>query len=274
MVALECVDIRSLFRPLMDQWEEDRFAGEHEGARGAGKPRCGVCLFPLVAGATASNVDADEDLSFIKSTRVEFTTKGFRASANRGCTYCARILSFARDNGAIDLDMFHFHFWRRIHITYKDFRRDPTTFVFLAALGKFHGDLDSGRHSSIGRGLGAASIQGTYEIEVLDKARLWWEMCSKEHDCRLGPRHYTPSRLLRLEHRPDEAATVVWLVEGMTEPVEYVALSHRWSKETEAVSLFNSNRHERIKTGMLGFKLPRLSESASTSSAHVVNTSP
>lgn len=257
MAALDCVDIRSLMETPMYWQMNDPFKYEDPSARGAGKPRCGVCLFPLVGGATASNVDADEDLSLFKSSWATSTRREFRASAARGCTYCASILSFAHDNGAIELKLSQRDFWRGIVII-KDLRGSHETFVFLAPPGKTHEDLDGGKHSSIGRGVGAASIKCSAENEVLDKARSWWETCSEKHDCRTGPRCDTPTRLLRLEHSPDENATVVWLVEGITQPAEYVALSHRWSEETKIVSLVNSNWLERIEKGMSSTDLPRL----------------
>lgn len=115
-------------------------------------------------------------------------------------------------------------------------------------------------HSSICRGLGTVSIRGTAENWVLDEARLWWERCTQEHNCRAEPGTYIPRRLLRVERASGQTAGVVRLVEDLAEPVEYVALSHRWSEETKAVSLVNSNRCKRMEEGVLSSALPRLSE--------------
>lgn len=254
MSNLEPVDIASLMSQVPLTFGNP-FGMEDEGARGAGKPRCGVCLFHLVPEAKPSNVDTDEDLSLIENTWARSTRREFQASADRGCPFCRNILHFALNHGATDLSLKQQSAWRGVSITMDNGTVEP--FVFLAPPNDE--DYDQG-HSSICRGLGTASIKGTAENKVIDQARLWWENCTREHDCRAGPCTYIPRRLLRLERDSDQTAAVVRLVEDLTEPVEYVALSHRWSEETKAVSLINSNRCERIERGVLISTLPRLSE--------------
>lgn len=238
---------------------DDPFQIEDDYARGAGQPRCGVCLFPLGTGARPSNVDVDEDLSRIQHTMANSTLREFQVSAARGCAYCINILNFALGHGAVQLRLKQGSEWRGIVI----YRENGTSenFLFVAPPNKSHKDLNNRGYNFVCRGLGAASIKGTAEEEVLDKARLWWDRCDREHKCRPQPCSFIPRRLLRVEHCPDETATVVWLVEDPTTPVEYVALSHRWSEETRSVSLVNSNRRQRMENGVLSSDLPRLSES-------------
>lgn len=255
MSDLEPVDIASLMRQVPLTFGNP-FGMEYEGARGAGKPRCGVCLFHLVPGAKPSNVDADEDLSLIENTWARSTRREFQASADRGCPFCRNILNFALNHGATDLSLKQQSGWRGVSITMENGAVEP--FVFLVPPNDenyYKG------HSSICRGLGTASIKGTAENEVLDEARLWWERCTQEDGCRAGPCTYTPRRLLHVEPASGQTAAVVRLVEDLTEPVEYVALSHRWNEETKAVSLVNSNRCQRMEEGVLSSELPRLSKS-------------
>lgn len=242
------------------EFDTSPFELEDEGARAAGKPRCGVCLFPLGPGARSSNVDVDEDLYPIKHTMAKSTLREFQVSAARGCTFCDSILNFALGRGAVQVKFKQASHWRGVVIS----RENGTfeNFLLLAPPNKSHEELNNQEFNFVCRGLGAASIKGTAEDEVLDKARLWWDRCTREHHCRPQPCSYIPHRLLRIDHRPDETATVVWLVEDLTAPVEYVALSHRWSEETKAVSLVNSNRRQRMEKGVLSSNLPRLSESA------------
>lgn len=250
----EPVDIASLVSQVPLTFGNP-FGMEDEGARGAGKPRCGVCLFHLVPGAKPSNVDADEDLSLIENTWARSTRREFQASAGRGCIFCRNILNFALNHGATDLSLKQQSNWRGVSITMENGTVEP--FVFLAPP---NAENYNQGHSSICRGVGAVSIRGTAENEVLDEARRWWEGCTQEHNCRAEPCTYIPRRLLRVERASGQTAAVVRLVEDLTEPVEYVALSHRWSEETKAVSLVNSNRCERMEKGVLSSALPRLSE--------------
>lgn len=233
------------------------FYYESSSARGEGHPKCGVCLFPLCPDAKPSHIDV-ERLSLIRNTAVLSTGRAFQMSADRGCTSCRAVSDFAAEHGAVDLELEQRSSWWEIAI----YRDDGTSesFVFLAPPDKTPEDMDDQEHNSICRGHGAASIKGTVEDEVLGKARLWWERCIREHRCQTGPSSFRPRRLLRLEHSPDETETVVRLVQDLTEPVEYVALSHRWSEETLAVSLVNSNHSERMEKGLLSSDLPRLSE--------------
>lgn len=53
---------------------------------------------------------------------------------------------------------------------------------------------------------------------------------------------------------------MVQLMQDLTEPVEYLTLSHRWSEETLDVSLVNSNRSDRMENGIMSSDLPRLGE--------------
>lgn len=254
MSDLEPIDIASLMRQVPLTFGNP-FGMEDEGARGPGKPRCGVCLFHLVPEAKPSNVDTDEDLSLIKNTWARSTRREFQASADRGCPFCRNILNFALNLGATDLSLKQQSDYRGISIAMQDGTFEP--FVFL--MPPSDEDPDPG-HSSICRGIGTVSIKGTAENEVLDEAKLWWERCTQEHNCRAGPCTYIPRRLLRVERASGQTAAVVRLVEDLTEPVEYVALSHRWSEETKAVSLVNSNRCERMEEGVLSSTLPRLSK--------------
>ncbi|KAJ0109411.1 Uncharacterized protein J7T55_000336 [Diaporthe amygdali] len=260
----EPIDITSLMEASSDVAP---FRGEPKGSRGAGKPRCGVCLFLLSPGAHPSNIDADKDITQTVGTYLKFTRKEFVASADRGCTSCRNILKFALHRGAIQLESDQGPFWRGISIS--DSRMTHGYFIFLTQHTIPMTDSYQG-YPLICRGNATANLEGTAENRVLDRARRWWEMCNSEHNCRRRPCSYIPRRLLRIEHNSDETASVVWLVEDLTEPVEYIALSHRWSEETKAISLLNSNRCQRIEEGLPCSHLPHLSEFNTFPELHIV----
>lgn len=222
-----------------------------ERGRGASHPRCGVCLFLLKPGIRASNNDTEEKICYLAEW---FGRKGFEASARRGCTICKKIIKFALRCGAPELCIDKDGTCRRITI----FKSDGTwtNFIFVVPPTAPYADLLRYPHR-LCRGLGTIKMKSTADDHVLDRAQLWWEMCIRDHKCQEGRCSYTPTRLLRLENRFDD--TIVWLT-TVAEPVQFVALSHRWSKETEKISLSSLNLHERMENGIPSTELPRLSE--------------
>lgn len=217
-------------------------------SRGAGNPNCGVCLLPLRKGARPSNVDAD----LVHYYGQAFGLKEVEASSSRGCRFCRNIFKFALSCGADDLWVRHdFHLF--LIATKSD--GTFTRFIFTVPLKVPCEDLPRGLR--LCRGRETIKMTSTADDHVIDQAKLWWETCMRKHKCQEGYRPYKPTRLLRLE--PND--TVIRLV-TVTQPVQYVALSHRWSKETEEISLSSLNLYQRIEMGILITQLPRLSKLA------------
>lgn len=247
--------------------EDGPFPGEPLRARGMAKQRCGICQLPLSTGKQPSSVSENEYTVYDCETRAAGLLPDLQVSANRGCTSCRNILNFFLRQCAVRADLQRRGVrWLEFRITRLDktsqecvFMTDPT----------FSPEELSRIYPPLGRGLTAAEIKGTAENQTLDQARHWWEICRREHHCQVVPCSYIPRRLLRLEHTADDAATVVSLVEDLAKPVEYVALSHRWSEETKAVSLLNSNRRQMLDNGLLSSELPCLSMYLAVSTVNI-----
>lgn len=250
--------------------EDGPFPGELLKARGMAKPRCGICQFRLSSGKQPSSVSEIEYTASDCEDEAAGLLPDLQVSAHRGCTSCKNILNFFLRQGAVKAELQRRGArWLEIRIA----RSDKTfqDFIFMTD-PTFSPDELSRIYPPLGRGLTAAEIKSTAENQTLDQARHWWEMCSREHRCQVGPCSYIPRRLLRLEHSADEAATVISLVEDLAEPVEYVALSHRWSEETKAVSLLASNRRQMLDNRLLSSGLPRLRMYLAVSTVNIRTT--
>lgn len=238
-------------------------------SRGMAKPRCGICQFRLSTGKQPSSVSENEYTVSDCEDEAAGLLPDLQVSAHRGCTSCRNILNFFLRQGAVKAEIRRpAARWLEIRIT----RSDKTfqDFVFMTD-PTFSPDELSRIYPPLGRGLRAAEIKSTADNQTLDQARHWWEICSREHHCQVGPCSYIPRRLLRLKYTADDAATVVSLVEDLTEPVEYVALSHRWSEETKAVSLLTSNRRQMLDNGLLSSDLPCLSMYIAVSTVRITH---
>lgn len=247
---------------------DDPGRGDSLKARGIAKPRCGICQFRLSTGKQPSSVDAEGHTALLCEAEAPGLLPEFGISARRGCTSCTNIFNFLLRHGAVQADLQQRGArWLEIRIVRSD--KTAQNFVFVTD-PTFSPEELSRIYPPLGRGLAAAAIKGTAEDQTLGLAKHWWEMCTREHHCRVGPCSYIPHRLLRLEHNDDdEAATHVSLVENLAGPVEYVALSHRWSEETKAVSLLTSNRHQMSQRGLVSSQLPRLSAYISASAEKI-----
>lgn len=224
----------------------------------ASNPRCGVCLFPLGPGTWPSKMDIKEECNR-DPRRFGPEELDVEASASRGCTFCNNIDKFGLQCRAVELSLDK----NGVSLTKSD--GTITSFIFVVPPTRLYNDLPRelerecsllGKHR-LCRGLGTIKMNSTADYHVLDQAKLWWETCVRRHNCQGGRSSFTPTRLLRIEHRSDD--TVIRLV-AVTQPVQYVALSHRWSQETEKISLSRSNQLERMGKGILSIELPRLSE--------------
>lgn len=217
--------------------------------RRAGNPCCGVCLFPLSKGVRPSNADADPRYE----SREKFGLKAVEASSSRGCRFCRRIFRLALSCGAVGLCIDQRDEPRMLTVTKSD--GTSTRFIFMVPMDFPWRKLP--RTYRLCRGRETIKMTSTADDDVLDQAKLWWEICMRKHKCQEVHHSFKPTRLLRLEHKPDN--TVIWLV-SVTSPVQYVALSHRWSKETAETSLCSSNLQQRVEKGILVTELPRLSK--------------
>lgn len=244
----EPLDIRSLMEPPCACASENR----------AGNPNCGVCLLPLSKGARPSNIDADH----VHFWGQVFGPKEIEASSSRGCEFCRNISKFALSCGGDGLWVRHD--WHLFVVAPKS---DGTFKRFIFTVPPEAPCEDLPPAIRLCRGRETVKMRSTADDHVLDQAKLWWETCVRKHKCQEVQCTYKPTRLLRLEPEPND--TVIRLA-TVTQPVQYVALSHRWSKETEEISLTWSNLHQRIDNGILIAQLPRLSKLVFVSSGFFI----
>lgn len=245
----EPLDIRSLVEPPSECSSETR----------AGNPNCGICLLPLSKGARPSNIDADPHDRF---GRQVFGPKEIEASSSRGCEFCRNLFKFALS--CCTDGLWVRHEWHLFLVAPKS---DGTFTRFIFTVPPEVPCEDLPPAIRLCRGRETIEMTSTADDHVIDQAKLWWETCVRKHKCQEVYRTYKPTRLLRLEPKPND--TVVRLV-TVTQPVQYVALSHRWSKETEEISLTSSNLHQRIEKGILVAQLPRLSKLAFVTSGFFI----
>lgn len=189
----------------------------------------------------------------------DFRLKEVEASSSRGCEFCREILKFALSCGAIDLSTDQASDPRCLEVITSD--ETSSRFIFVVPLAFPYEPRRKALKSRLCRGKETIKMNSTADDHVIDQAKLWWEACIRKHKCQPVSCSYKPTRLLRLEHKSND--TVIWLV-TVTQPVQYVTLSHRWSKETEEISLSWSNLHRRMERGILATELPRLSKFAFT----------
>ncbi|KAK5651629.1 hypothetical protein OQA88_11804 [Cercophora sp. LCS_1] len=245
--------------------------------------QCGACLFPLppTAETLSFDINPSRDLLFETSDSRRVEIAQLTESAERGCEKCATIRSFISGTG---ITCSAIEWWlamggSRPRVTAHSESGEEVELEICSSTLRLketdtdaddnpNNDVDINTNIDTDNKTGHPCVSagsklrgGTGGDEALGLARGWLERCQLEHGkCQGGAgRAFVPTRLLYIG---GEELDVVVLREGLSGPVRYAALSHRWSAETERVCLLGENFEHRKAVGVALSEMPKMMRDA------------
>ncbi|KAK0644290.1 heterokaryon incompatibility protein-domain-containing protein [Cercophora newfieldiana] len=229
-----------------------------------GSPRrCGACLFELDHSAKPASFDVHsewERMFWTSDTRTSPFPQLVR-SASRGCAKCASVLDFLKQAGleqrCTAIEWFPSRGWNSGQPQI-NCQLDGGKVVELEICVSPEETEDlivdgiSTAHPSLCRG--AKISGGTGDSEALTQAARWLGECREKHvKCHKVDETFVPTRLLRIGGHETMA-----LCEKVSGHINYAALSHHWSEETQAVILKTTNIEQRKIDGITISDLPQM----------------